>query len=357
MKTMHVKRHLWLIGLLLIGHNLAGWAEDLDSSKKKEINQSFAVGASDQLNVDNRYGSITVTHWTKNEVAIQVIIVSKAGNDSRAQEGLERVQIELNKSGNTVYAITSIKNSAGWSNGNNSLTIDYYISMPSKLAASIAQKYGNINLPEKNEGKCSIEVAYGNIHAGSFTEPLRIDGKYSNIHLGDVKELSMDVRYCGNTVMGNAENVRIDSKYSNLRLRNVDKLNLENSYGNVQIERAKVIAAEIKYSEAKVKNLTETLDLSSLSYSTLSVAELDAGFKRVQAEAHYGTLNLSISPQAAFRVSAEAIKYGKIEIKGLKITESNVENKVNHFYQINGGVNSQIRFEGNNYSNLKINAL
>ncbi|MDR1938030.1 MAG: hypothetical protein LBQ73_05985 [Tannerellaceae bacterium] len=354
MKTMHIKKHLRLIGLLLVLNNLAGWAEDLDSSKKKEINQSFNVGLNDHLNVDNKYGSITVTHWAKNEVAIRVVVESKAGSESRAQEGLDRVRIELNKSGNTVYALTSIKSHSGW---NNSLTIDYYISMPSQLAATISQKYGNINLPEKNEGKCSLEVAYGNIKAGSFTEPLSIDAKYSNINLADVKDLRMDVSYCGNTIMGNGETIRIDSKYSNLKLRNVDKLDIDNSYGNVQIENAKVISAEIKYSEAKVKNLKESLDLSSLSYSTLSVNELDAGFKSVHAEAHYGTLNLSISPQAAFRVTAEAVKYGKVEVSGLKITESNVENKVNYFYRINGGGNSHIRFEGNSYSSLKIKAL
>jgi hypothetical protein len=87
------------------------------------------------------------------------------------------------------------------------------------------------------------------------------------------------------------------------------------------------------------------------------VNKLDADFKKATAEAHYGTLKLSIPSQAAFRVSAESLKYGKVEIKGLKITDEQIENKRDYYYQINGGGNKIIRFEGNNYGTLIINAL
>jgi hypothetical protein len=356
MKTMHIKKHFPLLGLLLLLLNSAcGWAEELGSSKKKEINQSFSVSLSDQLNVDNRYGSITVTHWEKNEVAIRVVIESKSTNDNRAQQGLDRVQIELKKSGNTVYALTTLKNHLGINN--NRLTIDYYISMPSKLTAFISQQYGNINMPGMNEGKCTLEVAYGNVKAGSFTEPLAVSAKYSNINLEDVEDLRMELSYCGSASLGSGQSITVDSRYSNLKLRNVDKLRVDKRYGSLTVENAKNVAVEMRYSEARIDNVTEELNISALDYSTLTVRKLDAGFKSVSAEAHYGTLKLSIPTQAAFRVTAEAMKYGKVDISGLKVTNSSVENKVDRYYQINGGGNSHIRFDGNSYSSLRINAL
>jgi hypothetical protein len=356
MKTTFVKQHLRLLILLMLaGSSLSGRAEDLDSSKKKEINQSFNASAGDQLNIENRYGNITVTHWEKNEVAIRVVIESKATNDSRAQEGLDRVQVELKKSGNTVFGITSMKNQTGWNN-NTKLTVDYYISMPAKLSATLSQKYGNINLPERNEGRYVLEVKYGNIKAGNFTGSLVIDAAYSNIDINDVQDAVLDLAYSGSANFGNANTIRVDSKYSNMKFLNIGKVDIDDKYGKIKIKNVDNLSLEIKYGEVSIERVKEAIS-SSLDYSTLIVKELDAGFEKVNVEAHYGTFNLSVPSQAAFRLTAESMKYGKVTTGGLKVTSSNIDNKTHYYYQINGGGSRSIQFNGNNYSTLIINAL
>ena len=59
-----------LLMLLVLFCSVSGWAAKQESIKKKEINKSFNVGKNDILQVDNRYGNITVTHWSKSEVSI-----------------------------------------------------------------------------------------------------------------------------------------------------------------------------------------------------------------------------------------------------------------------------------------------
>jgi hypothetical protein len=354
MKTTHLKKQLWLIALLA-GSSLYGHAEELDSSKKKEINQSFTAGKDEQLTIDNRYGTITVTHWSKNEVDIRVVVEAKAGNDKRAQEALDRVQIELGKSGHTISGHTRLQGSLNA--GNNRITIDYFIRMPSKLALTLSQRYGNINLPEKNEGKCEIEVKYGNFKAGSFSKELRINASYSNIQIEEAEDVDMEVRYGGNVRTGDIRKLSADSRYSNLKLGNVDKLRIDSHYGSLKVQKIRSATIELKYCDASIERIEEELILSTLDYSALKIQEVSDRFKRIDASARYGTLRLSISPKASFRLTAEDMKYGKVEIKGLKITEESIENKRNYYYRINGGNSSHIRFEGNNYSNLKINAL
>ena len=56
-----------LLMLLVLFCSVSGWAAKQESIKKKEINKSFNVGKNDILQVDNRYGNITVTHWSKAE--------------------------------------------------------------------------------------------------------------------------------------------------------------------------------------------------------------------------------------------------------------------------------------------------
>ncbi len=52
--------------------NLSAIARPQEKIKKKEISQSYSVSAGDRLQVENRYGNITVTHWNQNTVAISL---------------------------------------------------------------------------------------------------------------------------------------------------------------------------------------------------------------------------------------------------------------------------------------------
>ncbi|MDH6307020.1 hypothetical protein M2459_003707 [Parabacteroides sp. PF5-5] len=358
MKTIHKNNPLrFLTVILLLACCLPAWANTPDRTKKKEINQSFNVSNNDLLRVDNRYGNITITHWNKNEVSIRVVIEVKANSDSQAQEALDRVNVELGKSSNTVSAITSLRSQTGWNNNNNRLTIDYYISMPSKLSTVLSQKYGNINMPEKNEGKSMLEVKYGNIKAGSFTASLNIDAGYSNVELDDVQDLNLDISYCGNVKVNNGESMRIDGKYSNISIRNVKKLEVDKKYSNLKVGNTENVAISMKYSECNIDRMKDQLQASSMDYSTLNIKEVASGFKRIEARARYGNLNIHIPSNASFKVDAKDMKYGNIDINGFNVTHSNVENKVNHHYQVNGGGSSVILFEGNNYSNIKIRTL
>ena len=119
-----------LLMLLVLFCSVSGWAAKQESIKKKEINKSFNVGKNDILQVDNRYGNITVTHWSKSEVSIRVVIEAKARNDEKAQAIIDRVNIRMEKMGNTVSAVTSLRSQNGNGGSNESFTINYYVNMP-----------------------------------------------------------------------------------------------------------------------------------------------------------------------------------------------------------------------------------
>lgn len=171
MNTTHVKLSpAVLLTFVLLLCNLSAIARPQEKIKKKEISQSYSVSAGDRLQVENRYGNITVTHWNQNTVAIRVEVECKARSEERAQENLDRIQIETKKIGGIVSAVTTIKKEMNSNSNNESMTINYYIQMPPKLAADLNQKYGNINLPSDNNGNMDIHVKYGNLNAGNFTD-------------------------------------------------------------------------------------------------------------------------------------------------------------------------------------------
>lgn len=348
---------LWLTFVLLLC-NLAAIARPQERIKKKEISQSYSVSSSDRLQVENRFGNITITHWNKNEVAIRVEIECKARSEERAQENLDRIQIETKKTGGIVSAITTIKERNGNSN-NESMTINYYIQMPPKLSADLNQKYGNINLPSDNNGKMDIHVKYGNLNAGNFIASTMIEAKYGNVEVGNLQDALLDLGYVGTAKIRNAKELTIDSKYSNLDIQDIQSLRMEIRYGNFTIKSVDRLDMEIKYSDATIETLKDILNVSSLSYSNLKIRNLSPSFSKVNVESHYGNLEVALPAKASFRVVADNMKYSNCDVKGFNITRKHFDDEdhdKNYVYEINDGKQPTIYFEGNRYGNLKVNA-
>ena len=172
--TTHVQAqcrpYLFLLFALLCVLPL--WADNPEDIKKKEITKSFKADKDDQLQVDNCYGNIHVTYWKKNEVEFRIVIEAKTKSEEKAQEWIDRVKIQMDKTGNTISAVTSLRNSN--KNFSGSFSINYFVQMPERLTCELVQKYGNIYMPDENKGKCTLRAKYGNIEGGNFSTPLQV---------------------------------------------------------------------------------------------------------------------------------------------------------------------------------------
>jgi hypothetical protein len=349
---LKIKSLLFITFLLLTGYV---HASDVEANQKnKEINQTFSATNNDQLRIDNRYGNITITYWNKNEVSIRVVIEANARTDKRAQELIDRTTINMGKSGNTISAQTNLK-SFNTSN-NERLSINYYVSMPSKMTSSLLQRYGNIYLPDRNEAKIKLEAHYGNIFGGDFTGDLTLESKYGNIEIGNTANMEMDLSYCGKVITKNGNSVRIESSYSNLNMGDITTFALKGKYGGNKVGKVNEATIELNYSNITFISIQNGIKAETLNYSTLTIEELNPEFKHFRANARYGNVNINISSKAEFQVIAENMRYGDFTLTGFK-ADQRKEN--NNFYSTvnNGNRDRLIRFDGGNYSNLRIQSL
>jgi uncharacterized protein YjbI with pentapeptide repeats len=353
MKATSTNKFLWLIAIMI---TCAGTlrADVFDSTKKKEFNRTFAVGTSDRLKIENRYGSITVAYWSKSEITIRVEVTAKANSDSKAQEELDRVNVQLDKSGNTVSGVTSIRSS--WSSNNSSIEVHYYVSMPQQLDKNIAQHYGRINLPENNGGKTSLEVRYGQITAGNFTDKITVDGQYSDISLGNMPTASFDLQYC-QLKAKDAETLSLEGAYSPMKFENVKSVEAESSYGDLTLGNVNSITVKIRYASLAINRLANEFSSATFDYSNLKIQTIDAGFRKIDlSSAQYGNVNINIPSKAAFSVNVTGATYGNVNVKGFNITNSNIS-KSSHSYTINGGGNASVRVNSNGYTNVSVKEL
>lgn len=360
MKTgiKHFSKALWTVALLWLCGTIAFAnpnGKPLEAVKTKSVNKTFSVNYDGELAIENRYGEITVTHWNRNEVAIKVEIESRAANDQTAQANLDRISIEMRQIGNKISAETQFAKSQQ-NHQNISYQIRYFVQMPAQLKAELSQKYGNINLPAKDNHEMEIEVKYGNLKGGDFVGKLALEAKYSNATLGNLKDAVLDIAYAGDVKIGNAEKLMIEARYSGLKAQTVKKLQLESKYSNFKIEEVDDAEIEAKYGDGSINRLKNSLKMEEFDYSNLKVKEIGKAFKEVRISARYSNVKLDIPATASFKVDADGLKYGSCKLSGFKLSEDEI-GKETHRCTVNGGKQGLIRFNGNGYSNLKINSL
>ena len=343
-----------LLLMLFLCTNLL-WAENQEITRKKEYSQSFAARPDNNLFLSSKYGNITITHWKKDEVAFRVVVESKARNEQQAQRILERVQIILKKEDKTIMGLTEVRSITEFNNAN--FSINYYISMPSWMTTNIEQKYGNIQMPELNKGLCSIEIKYGNLEAGNFTQPLQLNAKYSNVTLGYLAGGNLDLAYSGKASVDGAEELAIDSKYSNLEIGEVGTLNLDKKYGQINIGKVNTLDLDMKYSNMTVNQLERKLACTELGYGNLDIAHVAPTFASIRVESHYGNLYLGIPLKASFKLKAEDMEYGDCEISS-KFNKTHYEvHDDSAYYEVNHGRDGVIEFDGGGYGNITVGAL
>lgn len=174
----------------------------LTFQKEKLIEKSYPVTAKHLLDIDNRYGKVTVRNWNRNEISIKVRIRTAESSERRAQGALDRVQIDESKSGSRIVLKTNIQSGdSNWwamlTGGKNdrALQIDYEVYMPSKNQIAITNRYGAVELSDR-EGETAISVSYGSLKAGrlnALNNTLSI--AYSKANITYINTGDVTVRY------------------------------------------------------------------------------------------------------------------------------------------------------------------
>lgn len=253
--------------------------------KSKAYSKSYNVDANDKLQIENRYGKITVNTWAKNEVKVDVEIKTYANEDDDAQKLLDMVKINDSKDGNGVSFKTQIGDentkNTWWgtmtTNGKTTVrktVVNYTVYMPAKSALTIANSYGGIILPELY-GKLDIKNTYGSLSAKALTNP------------------------------GNVINIR----YGDANIESLTSGDLKLAYGSLNLESADKLNAEISYSPAKIGTISTSGNINVHYGDGVQIVNLGKNLKTLQVNAQYAPVKLSslTNDNADFDVT---VRYG-----------------------------------------------
>lgn len=248
-----------------------------DVEKRKTFDKTYKVGKSDVLAIENKFGKVHVNTWDKNEIRVKVDVIARANSESRAQDILEKIDIEDSKSGNRISVKTEMESMNISGNSNKGFEINYIIYMPDDNELAIKNSFGDVYLPDF-KGRTDLNIKYGSLKAQR---------------------------------MSNASN-KLKLAYSNGNCSFMNKGDVDIAYSDFDLGNVNTVLGSSKFSEFRIDNLNEVLDLD-VKYGVLRVDNISKNVERIDVDSGFTPVTLRFEDNSAFNFDVN-VQFGDFNV-------------------------------------------
>ncbi|MFC6998320.1 hypothetical protein [Rufibacter roseus] len=290
------------VGSAVVVINGAVQPEPFAAEKHKNLTRTFKVKSTDKLSIENQFGEVTVQTWARNEIAVEVNIVTRAATDAKAQEIMDRIDVEVSERGNVIAFVTNLQPMQIRSSSMKSFEVNYIIKMPKINPLHISHRFGNVHLPNF-EGTTDITVKHGGIMAGRLTnkqnsivlEHARGDNSVEYLKAADLR-----IRHSTFKIT-EADQLVLNSAHSMITIGKVETLSVESQHDPVfKMGSVNQLSGKGSFTVFKLGNLTESAKLDLRHGPKFEIGSVGQNFKRIDINGEFTQINLNFSDKNAF---------------------------------------------------------
>jgi hypothetical protein len=277
-----MKKHYKILILFILIPFMGFSNDDTFISKQKSIKKTYIVNPNAGIDIDNKYGNVSVSTWDEDKIDFDITIKVTGPNETWVNERLNGIDVDITALKSMVTAITKLGSSSIKSKGsNNSFEINYVIKIPKNGTVKLMNKYGNISILTL-EGASDITCKYGKVTVG----------KLNNTNN------RFQIEYCQNSTIDYIKNGTIEARYSGLKINDSGNLNLDTNYTDLIVSDGQNIKYDCNYGTLKFQKLNSFS--GSGNYLTISIAEIS---NSINVDANYSKINVSTITSKANNVN------------------------------------------------------
>jgi len=207
--------------------------------KKKSVNRSYTVSASDKLNIQNSFGSVDVRTWDRNEIKVDVDVEVSANTESLAQKMLDRISVTDSKSGKDISFKTDMKDVNNSKGEKSTMQINYTISMPAGNPLNIKNDFGSTTVPDFR-GEVDLTSKFGSLTTGTLSNIKNINVEFGKANLANITSAPVTIKFSKAVISKLSGSVKLNLEFcSSVRLNldnNLSSLDLKTSYSTVNLK-------------------------------------------------------------------------------------------------------------------------
>ncbi|MEN2403005.1 hypothetical protein GKZ90_0024680 [Flavobacterium sp. MC2016-06] len=277
-----MKKHYNILILFLLIPFLGFSNDDTFVTKQKNIKKTYIVNSNAGIDIDNKYGNITITTWDEDKIDLDITIKVSGPNENWVDERLSSIDVSITALKSMVSAVTSLGSSSLKSKGSsNSFEINYVIKIPKNGTVKLLNKYGNITTLNL-ESTADIACKYGKITLG------KLNGANNKIQID----------YCQNSTIEYIKSGTVQAKYSGLKVTDSGNLNLDTNYTDLVISDGQNIKYDCNYGNLKFQKIN-SFDGTG-DYLTISIAEIS---NSLNIDTNYSKVNIGMVTEKANNVN------------------------------------------------------
>jgi len=283
MKTLRYK----FVLLLTVGALTITFAQE----REKKINRSFQVNPTVMLRVDNQFGRIHIETWDKNQIDVEVVIRADMRSESRSQEFIDRVEIEISESSSLISLKTEYGRNMNSRNGE-SFSVDYTISMPVQNSLEVENKFGDIYLSDLT-GDLDIDLKYGKMKGGKLTGKGNIEVAFGGADIEELANADLEFKY-SDLNLYKARDIDLDQQFSNIEIDEMNDLRLRSKYGSVELGLVNSVDGSAGYTDFEIDELIQFADLDIEYAGGFRISMVRKGFRELKIDAQYSSMDVRL---------------------------------------------------------------
>lgn len=326
---MNAKFKLTFVSLLLFSTLLAQVAR---AEYTKQYRKAWAKSTVTALTVNNKFGEVKINDNGGDSVTVKAVISVSNLSESKAMELMNKIHIDIQKSGGMVNAQTTIDDNIRIKG---SFSIDYLVNIPKDRDLNITNRYGNVVVDEL-EAKGVFSVSYGAITAGKIKtpagSPLQLEVNYGKADLESVNAANMEIKY-SKMYADQITRLVLDSKYSTINISKNGSIDLSSKYDGINIDELDRLKSESKYTNYKIGVLTGSFVVNT-GYGSVKIGKVDPKFETIDVTNSYGGINIGMAG-LNYKLKADCdycdVAYPENRYKGNKIRDT-------HRFSLDGNV-------------------
>jgi len=289
----------------------AGLLSGQSFSEKKVIHKSLPVNKDMTLELDNKYGTIHITPWTKDSVAVRAEVEAFASNLDRLHKMFHGIDVNISETSFMVRVQTEFTQNIsmlfesfkGMTNKlipyESRIQINYYISAPEYLSMKITNKYGDVYM-ENSTGKFSLNLSNGSFKANNLGETGGIDLTFCDATINKMGSGYLDASF-SEIEIGESRDLTISAISSRFDIRKSNKISVESRRDKFYIGSVASVSGNSYFSDFRIDELQKEINLVT-KYGSLNADLIEKGFDLVTINSGYTDISLAFDPAASYNL-------------------------------------------------------
>ena len=291
------------------------WASSALAEASRKGTITFdKVKSGANISLKNQFGNIVLLPWDKKDLRLEFELKVMAKNKAQAEEVLNDMGI-VKRAVSGAYSL-ELRGADGGSNEERKIESHWTVYIPKeKFALIIANRFGNVNIPDyackalsahvkfgalqcgslqTDEQKCELKVEHGSLKLTNC-KTANVQAKFSSVDITRCTNLVLNVQHAEQVSIGTCTDLNLVCEFSGVTLDQAQNATVNLQHSKLNAKAVRNLNGSLHHSAIDIKEVAETLSIPLAEHSAIAASIVSAkDFKSATANAQFGAISLQI---------------------------------------------------------------